>query len=295
MTNPDSPLQLTVIAPVYNHWHLVPTLVAALAEQSLPPDAFELILVDNGSDEVPADPALPPWARLLHCATPGSYAARNTALQAARGRWLAFTDADCRPTPQWLSSALAVLSAQASDDLLLAGGVRVEPEDWSHMTAAELYDLALGLPQARYVRNGYAITANLFIPRAAFDRVGPFDATRFSGGDAEFCRRAVAAGCRLTFCAEAEVMHPARRTWEELVTKRKRVKGGQIRGGSFYRRLMFAVRTFLPPVFAWSFAMRTKRLSLAQRLHVCWLLVRLWGIDIAEFFRLMFGGTPVRR
>lgn len=40
-------------------------------------------------------------------ARPGSYAARNAGLHVARGDVYAFTDADCIPTPDWLTTGLA--------------------------------------------------------------------------------------------------------------------------------------------------------------------------------------------
>jgi glycosyltransferase involved in cell wall biosynthesis len=288
-------ISVSVIVPVYNHWHLVPDLLKCLEGQSLETRNFELLLVDNGSDDLPEDPGLPPFARLLVCRTPGSYAARNMAIAESRGSILAFTDADCRPSPQWLAAGLAAFDGQPETPRLVAGDVAVEPQDWDVMTPTEAYDVSLGLPQARYVSKGYAVTANLFVGRAVFDSVGLFDASRFSGGDAEFCRRAVASGVPLVFNQTARIVHPARRDWSELVAKRRRVKGGQITAGSIRRRLMYGVRSFLPPVFAWRNAIKAKQLTGAQRLLVCRLLAKLWIVDMLEVVRLLAGGVPLRR
>lgn len=284
--------QVTVIAPVFNHWTLVPDLLAALHAQSLPSETFELLLVDNGSAHVP-DLALPHWARLLHCASPGSYSARNLALGEARGDILAFTDADCRPEPDWLAQGLACM-AGSKDRCLVAGDIRLEPRDPVRPTPYEIYDMALGMPQRRYVDRGYAITANLFVPRVIVDAVGPFDAKRFSGGDAEFCRRARAAGFGLVFCAASRIRHPARSEWRELVTKARRIKGGQIAAGSPGRRLSYALRTLIPPVHVWKIALRARPFTLRQRLLVCAIKTRLWGVEIAEMLRLLFGGRASR-
>lgn len=290
---PENPLSISVIVPVFNHWSLVPALLDALSRQSIGTDRFELLLVDNGSDHVP-ELRLPPWARLLHCATPGSYAARNLAVDAVHSPLLAFTDADCRPRPQWLAELIA---QAAADDCrsLVAGGVVMEPQDWNAMTPSEVFDVVMGLPQQRYVSHGYAVTANLLIPAQAFRQVGPFDASRFSGGDAEFCRRAVSSGWRLRYCAAAEVVHPARREWHELCIKQRRVKGGQLTAGPLRRRWLYGLVTLLPPLRQCMFALRSGRLGMPQRLQVCVMLLRLWGVGLREMIRVLQGGRPERR
>lgn len=287
-------LRASVIVPVFNHWELVPELLACLKVQTLAPGMFELLIVDNGSDAMPQDPDLPPWARLLHCPIPGSYAARNLAIAAAQGEVLVFTDADCRPEPDWLVRGLACLDGMQAAGVV-AGDIRVVPQDASAPTSYEIYDMILGLPQRRYVERGYAITANLFVPRAVMDATGDFDARRYSGGDADFCRRAVAAGFDLLFCAEAVVRHPARRVWEELTAKARRIKGGQVAAGSFGRRLSYVFRTLIPPVHVWRIALRAKAFPLRQRLTVCAIKLRLWGVEIQEMLRLLLGAKSRRQ
>jgi glycosyltransferase involved in cell wall biosynthesis len=95
-------LDYSVIVPVFNHWQLIPLLLDLLKNQTIPDSRFEIILVDNGSDHIPEIDDLPGNTRIIGCSTPGSYAARNEGIKHAKGRILAFTDADCRPAPCWL-------------------------------------------------------------------------------------------------------------------------------------------------------------------------------------------------
>ena len=290
----DPPVRCTVIVPVFDHWHLVPELLAGLSGQALARDAFEVLLVDNGSARIPEDLDLPPNAAVLHCATPGSYAARNFGLRHARGWVVAFTDADCRPEPAWLEAALDWFDREG-DGAVLAGGVRMFARDSVRPTGFELYDLALGMPQARYVARGYGVTANLFVPRTVFERVGVFDESRFSGGDAEFCRRAGAMGVPVRYLETAAVRHPARRSWDELAGKVRRVKGGQVAAGPPGRRLQWIVRTLAPPLRAWGRAFGARDLTIAQRCVVCGIQARLWGVEIGEMLRLVvLRGRPQR-
>lgn len=285
---------VSVIVPIFNHWALVSALLKRLELQAVDDGFFELLLIDNGSDFIPDDLALPSWARILLCETPGSYAARNVGVRAAQGRVLAFTDADCLPDPEWLRLGLGRLEC-ADERTLVAGDVRMEPQDWASMSSAEAYDVVMGLPQARYVSHGYAVTANLFIPASAFEQVGLFDERRFSGGDAEFCRRAGAQRWTLLFCAEAVVVHPARQHWIELKTKQRRVKGGQLTAGSMRRRLLYGVATVMPPLRQCYFALSSDRLRPTARLRVCLVLLRLWGVGLSEMLRIFLGGLPERR
>jgi hypothetical protein len=134
---------------------------------------------------------------------------------------LAFTDADCRPKPRWLSAGLAALDAGAD----LAGG-KVEVPLGSSPTVAEAVDAARSLDQERFVRDGAAITANLFVRRSVFDAIGSFNRRLRSAGDVEFTRRAVAHGLRLAYAPEAVVVHDPRRRARDLVRKNLRVGAG---------------------------------------------------------------------
>ncbi len=292
---PPDPPSVSVIVPVYRHWDLVPDLLARLAAQTLDVAAFEILLVDNAPDERTPIPALPPNARVLPCPAPGSYAARNAGIAAARGRLLAFTDADCRPDAGWLAALVAAAaevegSAKAP---LLAGPVRLEAAG-DPPNRYEAYEILRGIPQERYVRLGYAATANLTVPATVFAALGGFDETRRSGGDAAFCRRAGDRGHRVRLVPGAWVAHPARDTWDAIATKARRVKGGQITGGSLGSRAIWLARTMTPPLRALRRFLRAPA-PWPMRRAAIGVLFRLWGVELAETLRLLAGGDPERR
>ena len=284
--------RFSVVVPVYRDWEAVPGLLAALAAQTLA--AFEILLVDNGSGSGAEAPplALPPEARLVACATPGSYAARNAGAAVAAGDWLVFTDADCRPRPGWLA-ALAEAAA-AGDTHLLAGPVELVCGKAASANPYQAYDKLRGIPQARYVRRGYAATANLAVPAAVFAALGGFDAGRFSGGDAAFCRAAAEAGIGIALVAGAVVEHPCRDSWEALALKARRVKGGQIRAGSRRSRLAWTLRTLTPPLRATVRFWRAEA-NATERYMAIRVLYRLWLVELAEVARLATGAPPERR
>jgi hypothetical protein len=210
----------------------------------------------------------------------------------SQGQWLVFTDADCVPHRDWLVALQA--AARTERSFLLAGPVNIvaasERPNW-----CEVYDMVRGIPQAHYVKRGYAATANLAVSKEVFDALGGFDGRRYSGGDAEFCRRAGVRGFRIRFVGGAAVAHPARDTWEELSTKARRVKGGQLTAGSLKRRTLWHFATCLPPIRESLRLLRNRAFPTHYRLIAVAVQLRLWLVQIAEMLRLLGGRVPERR
>lgn len=280
---------LTVIVPVYRQWDRVNVLLHMLAAQTLPADRWDLILVAND-----AHPALdlPPNMRLIDCDTPGAYSARNAGLQVATGDWLLFTDADCLPPPDWLENHLRALPPHSA---LQAGPIAMKPVTGTTLTRFWVsYDLLRGIPQARYVAEGFAATANLAIHRAVFDAIGPFDAARLSGGDAAFCQAATAAGFTLTLAPTAITGHPCRATWAELARKARRVKAGQLLHGPRSTRRLALLRTLLPPLRQLSRFAKNPAPAW-HRVQASAILLALWGAELVEVVNLLILRRPPER
>ena len=234
--------------------------VRALLAQDHPADLLRILVVDNGSAAPPLHLAdLDPRVSVLSEPRPGSYAARNTAVRAAGGDVLAFTDSDCLPDPSWLSAAVRALDAGAD---VVAGRVEVYARDARRPSPVEAYEMVNAFRQDRTAALGWCVTANLVVARSTFDAVGAFAADLPSGGDAEWCGRAAALGFRPTYVADAAVRHPARESWAEAWTKLCRVQHGrQLRvrrgeqppGG-------FSPRALVPPPGALVRAVRSPQL-----------------------------------
>src|SRR5690606_29184931 len=139
-----------------------------------------------------------------------------------------------------------------------------------------VYDLVKGIPQGRYVDSGYAATANLMAPRSAVEAVGGFDATRMSGGDAAFCRAAQAKGHGITFAPDAVVRHLARTTWNELATKARRVKGGQMAPET---PLRYRLGTLMPPAPAIARFLAAREHPFRHRIIASLVQLALWGVE----------------
>ncbi|GGY05644.1 glycosyltransferase family 2 protein [Streptomyces djakartensis] len=94
------PVKVSVIVPVYNPGIYIEDCIASLKRQSLPPDEYEVIFVDDGStDETPARldalAAEDPRMKVIHQENSGwSGKPRNVGIEASRGEFVMFVDND---------------------------------------------------------------------------------------------------------------------------------------------------------------------------------------------------------
>ena len=192
---------VSVIIPTRNcRTSLAATLEAILGQHL--EGGFEVIVVDNGSEDGTAELAasFPSPVRVIGGPNRGPAAARNRGAAEAAGDLFAFTDGDCIPQPDWLAAGVA---ACGSADLVQG---RVRP--------------VLGAPFGPFDRSiwveselGLYETANLFVRRRLFERVGGFEAwfeataDRPFGEDTWLGWRLRRAGARTAYCAEALVEH----------------------------------------------------------------------------------------
>jgi len=117
-----SPPVISVVIPAYGYPAGLDRVLTALARQEFPA-GFEILVVDDGSP-VPLEPVTQPYRdvlniRYLRLPNGGPARARNTGARAAEGEWVAFTDHDCEPAPDWL--AQLVREGERSGPVLLGG------------------------------------------------------------------------------------------------------------------------------------------------------------------------------
>lgn len=222
---------VTVVVPVYNDVARLTTCLAAIAVQDYPADRFDVVIADNASTEdlTPALPVGDERFALVLERRRGSYVARNTAAARATGEVLAFTDGDCVPRPDWLTRAVAALTAKDAPDAV-GGEINILFRRGTHPTTGpELYEVVEGFDQERFVRvTHFAATANLVVPTSVFRANGDFNAALKSGGDLEWGRRLWLGGRRLDFVPDAIVDHPSRPSWRDLTQKTVRIAHGLV-------------------------------------------------------------------
>lgn len=203
-------MKVSVVVPTYQRPDLLERCLAALARQTLPQDAYEIIVCDDGPSEAAKhvvaqafsgrSPA--PQLRYLEVRnSQGPAGARNLGWQSAQAPIVAFTDDDTIPDPAWLQAGLAAMAPgvhAATGRIVMP--LPPEPSDIERDAAR--------LSTAEFV------TANCFIRKDALAEIGGFD-ERFHIAwreDSDLHFNLLERGCKIIQAADAVVVHPLRPT-----------------------------------------------------------------------------------
>lgn len=289
---------VSVIIPLYRDWYRLALCIKALSEQDY--NRFEVIIINNCvEDGIPEGFYIPENFRIITESKPGSYAARNAGLKKASGSLIAFTDSDCIPHPSWISNAVKTFEKDTTCSRI-AGKIELfysspKPNN------AELYEKVYAFNQDLYVHlDGTGVTANLFVKRNVFDTVGFFDEDLLSGGDYEWSVRARDAGYKIRYDENVRISHPARSRLIQLVTKAKRVGGGQAgftpkRNRNYLKRVFRFIYDLRPPVRSIPLINKKgKDMAFNQKLTVFFIHYYLSLVTATEKFKVALGKEPSR-
>jgi len=251
---------VSVVIPTFARAESLARCLAALAAQTLPRSAFEVIVCDDGSPS-PMASTVKQFAdriavRVVRRSRAGPAAARNEGARHARAPLLAFTDDDCVPTRLWLE--LLVERMHRHPGHMIGGSiVNLLPDD-PYATATQLIMSCVYDYYSRHaVGHQFFSTTNLAVPANRFWLLEGYS-ERFAqaaGEDYDLCARWAEAGFPSEYAPEVEVGHAHGHTlasfWKQHFGYGRallRVRQGmaQRRGGSgielespgFYRQIL---------------------------------------------------------
>jgi lipopolysaccharide/colanic/teichoic acid biosynthesis glycosyltransferase/glycosyltransferase involved in cell wall biosynthesis len=197
---------ISVVIPAQNAARTIADCLTALQQQTVTADSYEVIVVDDGSTDETAVIATRYGAAVIrHPHRRGAAAARNSGIQAAQGEIICFTDADCRPDPDWIAQISQPLCQQpdiigskgiygSRQRQLVARFVQLEYED--------KYDLLHGQKTIDFID-----TYSAAYRREVLLANNGFDENVFYVEDQELSFRLAARGYKMVFQPEARVYH----------------------------------------------------------------------------------------
>ena len=135
--------KVSVIVPVYNAERFLNRFMKSLLDQTMPPEDFEIILVDDGSKDDSGqicDTYAGKYENVtaMHQENAGPAAARNAGLKRASGDYVAFVDPDDLLEAGYLEVAYSKATESDADILLFdayrekEGANNTEIEEWRH-------------------------------------------------------------------------------------------------------------------------------------------------------------------
>jgi glycosyltransferase involved in cell wall biosynthesis len=196
--------QISVIIPVLNEQAVIGRCLESLSNNAFPKSAFEVIVVDNGSTDPTIDIAKSfektLALKVLRLEKVHISALRNRGAAEARGRFLAFLDADCLAPATWLSNAMRLFQDPQAGVIGAHYGI---PDDSTWVGRVWCQDrFAEKVGNVPYVPAG-----DLLVDRKTFSAIGGFDESIQTNEDFELCERALAAGLPVRSFPALRVTH----------------------------------------------------------------------------------------
>lgn len=170
-------MQFSVIIPAYNEEKLLPATLQAVSAAAFDL-TFEIIVVDNESNDKTAQIAENSGAKLVFEAEHNIAKVRNTGAENASGDFLIFLDADTRVAPELLQK----IAGAMKDEKCFGGAVAVEYDEsqrkWMkyYLYGWKFWEKFFNMKQG----------AAQFCRKSVFEKLGGYDTSIFVGEDIDF-------------------------------------------------------------------------------------------------------------
>jgi len=207
----EEKLEFSITVPTYNRPQRLTALLEQLARSDYPRERFEVIVVDDGSVP-PLQPVVERFRDVLNVVYlrqnhGGVAKGRQAGAEAGHGRFLAFTDDDCLPAPDWLPRMEATLKSLPN---CACGGRTLNALPQNHYSSASqaltryIYERMNAMPGGKrfFANNNFALPRELYLKIGGLDTTWPM-----CGEDRDLCARWLDHGYPLLYAPEAIVYH----------------------------------------------------------------------------------------
>ena len=201
-------MRFSIIVPFLNEEKYIEQCIKSLINQNFDRDEYEIIFVDNGSNDKSIELVQKyPQVKLIFENTPNVYAARNKALNKAKGKFIAFTDADCYVDRNWLTNLDHCLKDK---QVAIVMGRRDFPnkKDVFLQTFADYENEKFFYTLKYYPKKfWFGFTNNLAIKKVVIDKVAGFRLLQVNG-DIDLVQRVVSNNLgSVVYCPSAIIRH----------------------------------------------------------------------------------------
>lgn len=208
-------IRISVVIATRERTASIARLLTQLNDQTLAPDTFEAIVVDDGSPE-PVGPALDQLElrypmRHRRIAWSGQATARHLGAMAARGEIIVFVDDDMQVPADFLAAHLA--RHREVRRAVVLGRIESVPTlaampPFERFNARQLERARASFLDGRARPQGlHLCTGNVSMRRADYQRVGGFNQTLRRSEDRELGVRLEKDGCTVVYADEARTVH----------------------------------------------------------------------------------------
>ncbi|NJD78756.1 MAG: glycosyltransferase [Candidatus Methanoperedens sp.] len=209
---------VTVVIPTYNRKDSLIDCINSLIDQTYPKEAYEIIVVDDGSTDGTAElfkrnftGVIYPRLRYIYQINRGSYAARNNGIKNALGDIICFTDDDCVVDKNWVKN---IVSGFSGDKIAGVGG---EIQSFKPETLAQKYCQRYNPIDVGELKKIFFPTANVAYLKSVLQEIDGFDDYFRESGDVDIGLRVRLKEYSLNYISSAIVYHKHRRSIYNLV------------------------------------------------------------------------------
>ena len=216
------PVQVSVIVPTYNRWHILKETLNSLSNQTQPREDYEVVVVDDGSTDGTGEMLTRvrfdlPLKTVRHGRNRGRAAARNSGIRSASGEFIMFLDDDMTSAPGLIAAHLR--AHEQSKNCAVIGNIR-----FGLGIKRDALTRYLSVRGVHRLRPGEKVplkcfvTGNSSVRKKHLQEADLFDETftAYGGEDLDLGCRLHRIGLDFIYCPEAVSYHDHLRRFDEI-------------------------------------------------------------------------------
>jgi len=207
---------ISVVVPAYQAENTIEDCILSLLDLQYPKDKLEIIVVDNNSNDSTGARIKKYDVNYIFEKNRNAYAARNKGIEIVKYEYIAFTDADCIVSKDWLCNMVKHFE---SKNVGIIGGkilpYSIENDVEKFIDFRKILDQEKMLEKSKF-SFPFCVTANCVVKYSLLKELGGFDTYFKIAGDADLCWRAFFKGMKTIYAEDSIVFHKHRNNIRNL-------------------------------------------------------------------------------